>query len=159
MEATVEWMDQMEGRWRNGGVTRGRRREEIEEGRKDSKKKITRGESEMAEMERKRKTTGWEAGWSKQQSNRSNWWPLHSSLGPCDGWKARERSKRGWDVLSLFEFDDNTFRDKNDALTMHQSTVLWFKSLLAFMVYGVTIFWCKRNANRNLRRNSAVILP
>jgi hypothetical protein len=30
-------------------------------------------------------------------------------------------------MSSLLTSDDNTFHDKNDALTMHQSTVLWFE--------------------------------
>ena len=35
-----------------------KQKEEIEEGRKDREKKRTRGELEMAEMERKRESTG-----------------------------------------------------------------------------------------------------
>ena len=125
LKGSIEWK---EGRRRNGGGTRGRRREEIKEGRKDGEK--------WREPEENRKWRKWkERGnrlgeklvWRMQQSNRSIQWHLHSSFCHGEVWKAEERSKQAWDISSLLEFDDNTFHDKNDALTMHQSTVLWFE--------------------------------
>ena len=56
--AVGEWTDGMEGRRRNEGVTDGRRRKNPKkEGRKDGRREA-RGELEMAEMERKRRSTG-----------------------------------------------------------------------------------------------------
>jgi len=68
MEAVEGWNGSnsrgMDGRMEDGRKAKEwrsdtwKQKEEIEEGRKDGEKKRTRGELEMAEMERKRKSTG-----------------------------------------------------------------------------------------------------
>jgi hypothetical protein len=62
---------------------------------------------------------------NNQTDWRRNTYMMSLCLGEAS--KAEERSKRGWDVSSLLTSDDETFHNKNDGLTMHQSTVLWFE--------------------------------